>query len=342
MTTKKNGDLVSIVVPIYKTEKYLEQCLQSLQNQTYSNIEVLLIDDGSPDNCPKICDEWCNKDSRFKVMHNKNQGLLKSRIEGIKRATGDYICFVDSDDYVEKDYVKFLINEIRADGVDLCQCGCYRLMNDKLFISRYCKSNKTYEQGKDFDCAVELLDNKYNLYNACWNKIFKKDKLLKIIEFLDPSIRMGEDLNLVYAYLCLCNKVRLISNNLYVYRLNKNSISYGNYKKYFDQFKVIDQMTLISNNFNTHNRVILYYLQSFVFSGIYECLKSDLNKNDFNEFLDDEHILYYLNNYKTRDILVKMLNFSIKHKKRFLIKIFLKIYFRLHKSKFWIEIKNKD
>ena len=99
--------LISIVLPIYNVEKYIEKCMDSVLNQTYKNIEVILVDDGSPDRCPKICEEYAKKDNRIKVVHKENGGLSDARNAGIKVANGEYITFIDSDDYIDQDYVEF-------------------------------------------------------------------------------------------------------------------------------------------------------------------------------------------------------------------------------------------
>ena len=99
-------ELISIVIPVYKVELYLEKCIESIINQTYKNLEIIIVDDGSPDNCPQICDEYSKKDKRIKVIHKENGGLSDARNAGIDIATGKYIAFVDSDDYVSDDYVE--------------------------------------------------------------------------------------------------------------------------------------------------------------------------------------------------------------------------------------------
>ena len=92
---------ISIIIPVYKVEKYLDKCVESVVNQTYKNLEIILVDDGSPDNCPKMCDEWAEKDKRIKVIHKENGGLSDARNFGIEKATGDYLMFLDSDDYLD-------------------------------------------------------------------------------------------------------------------------------------------------------------------------------------------------------------------------------------------------
>ena len=97
--------VVSVVLPIYNVEKYLNRCIKSVINQSYKNLEIILVDDGSPDNCPTLCDEWAKKDNRIKVIHKKNAGVSSARNTGITKSTGDYICFVDGDDYVMPEYI---------------------------------------------------------------------------------------------------------------------------------------------------------------------------------------------------------------------------------------------
>ena len=102
------ADLISIIVPVYKVELYLDRCVQSLVNQVYTNIEIILVDDGSPDQCPQLCDEWTNRDSRIKVIHKENGGLSDARNVGIINSSGEYVAFVDSDDCVDENFIDCL------------------------------------------------------------------------------------------------------------------------------------------------------------------------------------------------------------------------------------------
>lgn len=119
----KSEHLVTIVIPIYNTERYLERCIESVVNQTYRALEIILVDDGSPDHCPRICDEYAGKDPRIKVIHKKNEGLGMARNTGIDHATGDYICFFDSDDYVEPDTIETCVTAAREREADLVIFG---------------------------------------------------------------------------------------------------------------------------------------------------------------------------------------------------------------------------
>lgn len=111
----RNHSLISVIVPIYKVQDYLKECIESIINQTYSDIEVILVDDGSPDRCPQMCDEWAKRDSRIRVVHKKNGGLSSARNAGLDVAKGEYISFVDSDDFICKDALENLYNRIKDD-----------------------------------------------------------------------------------------------------------------------------------------------------------------------------------------------------------------------------------
>ena len=117
---------ISIIVPVYKVEKYLNECIESIINQTYKNLEIILVDDGSPDNCPMICDKYALDDLRIKVIHKKNAGLMAAWISGLELATGEYIGFVDSDDFIELDMYEVMIKSLVENDADLIQCNMWR------------------------------------------------------------------------------------------------------------------------------------------------------------------------------------------------------------------------
>ena len=110
---------ISIIIPVYKVEKYLSRCMDTILNQTLKDIEIILIDDGSPDNCPELCDEYAKQDNRVKVIHKNNEGLGFARNSGLEIATGEYVAFVDSDDYVKKSMFEELYNELKVNNLDV-------------------------------------------------------------------------------------------------------------------------------------------------------------------------------------------------------------------------------
>lgn len=170
-------DKISVIVPVYNVEKYLSKCINSILDQTHKNLEIILIDDGSTDNSGKLCDEYYNKDKRIKVIHQKNGGLSVARNSGLEIATGEYIMFIDSDDYYEKKSCELLYNEIKRKDADYV-IGNYIHVNyngekwdkplfDQEIYGRFKLSIKDYK--KSF----------FVMNSVVWNKIFKREFIEK-------------------------------------------------------------------------------------------------------------------------------------------------------------------
>lgn len=214
--------LVSIIVPIYKIEKYLRQCIDSLVAQTYRNIEIILVDDGSPDNCGKICDEYAGKDSRIKVIHKKNEGLSVARNTGIDIAKGDYLMFVDSDDWVEPPFCERALQTAILQGVDCVAVGV-NVINESGPIIKYDTALPGFLSIEE--TISRLIDGR-SPFNVVWNKIFKRS-LFKTIRF--PRGIIYEDQAVMYLLLHQSNGVYVIGDKLYNYRRRVDSLSGDNY-----------------------------------------------------------------------------------------------------------------
>ena len=212
-------DLISIVVPIYNVEKYLKKCVYSLINQTYKNIEILLIDDGSTDTCPSICDEIEKEDTRVRVIHQKNMGLSGARNTGIKKAIGHYIMFVDSDDSVELECVETLYNLILKEGTSISVCGRYYEFEDG---SKKCKYSEIFNKKYDFESAIEEMNIFYYFDMSAWGKLYKKE-LFNNIEF--PVGKLSEDYFVMYKLFKMAGTISYTSKPLYNYLQRQNSIS---------------------------------------------------------------------------------------------------------------------
>ena len=150
-------ELISVIVPVYKVEQYLDKCISSIVNQTYDNLEIILVDDGSPDNCPKICDNWAEKDQRIKVVHKQNGGLSSARNEGIVVATGKYISFIDSDDYIDSQTYEKMIFSITSTEADMCICGMKWVNEDGSLFQGVQESTVKNEVLEDQDNIFEKL-----------------------------------------------------------------------------------------------------------------------------------------------------------------------------------------
>lgn len=216
------ADLVSIIVPIYNVERYLERCIKSLISQTYEKIEIILVDDGSPDNCSLICDEWKKKDKRIKVIHKKNGGLSDARNAGLRIAAGSYIIFVDSDDWVEPNMIDVMLSELQKNNADTCACGIFYNYPEKETIRV-----EKYTVGDSLTFLEKLYDDAK--YPVCaWNKLYKK-KLLSNFEF--PVGKICEDAFTTYKLIDKANRIVQINIPLYHYSIRENSIMTVSFKK---------------------------------------------------------------------------------------------------------------
>lgn len=164
--------IVSIILPVYNTEKYIRTCLDSVLEQSYKNIEIILINDGSEDMSGNICDEYAKKDKRIKVIHKQNEGVSTTRNIGIKNATGTYICFADSDDILQNDYVEYLLTMITDNQVDIAVTTSFFTTFGGKQIA-----NDTIQIVNGEDAALKILY--YHIPIGCYCKMFKKELLRK-------------------------------------------------------------------------------------------------------------------------------------------------------------------
>ena len=204
---------VSIIVPVYNVEKYIHQCVESLLLQTYQNIEVVLVNDGSPDRCPEILDKYAQKDKRIKVIHQKNKGASKARETGVQQSSGQFVCFVDPDDWIEQRMTEEMIHAAEKNNADIVICDWKTFENGETegqVHSQPLTNNMTMEQIRD----AFLMDEYPNF--MC-NKLYKKE-LFKGIDF--PGNMVFEDLFVNAEIFCSCRKVYYISKPFYCYRVH--------------------------------------------------------------------------------------------------------------------------
>lgn len=169
-----NTSLISVIVPVYKVEEYLDECLNSIACQTYSNLEIILVDDGSPDNCPRMCDEWAKRDSRIRVVHKKNGGLSSARNAGLDVAKGEYISFVDSDDFICKDALQNLYDRIKNDksiGITSGLIYRYQYGSTSNFKDQWLCSKEIVIPASEFLFATMSQKSSYTV----WNKLYKRN-----------------------------------------------------------------------------------------------------------------------------------------------------------------------
>ncbi|MBO4219602.1 MAG: glycosyltransferase [Clostridia bacterium] len=199
--------MISIVVPVYNVEKYVEKCIESILSQTYKDIEVLLIDDGSPDSSGEICDRFASIDSRVRVIHTPNRGVGAARNTGIANARGDYIGFVDSDDWLEPDMYETLLAELKAADADICECGWFVEYSGSAKISVPERKLWTGD-----DTARGYFLETISVY--CWSKLYKRHLFEKV---LFPEGVTSEDVSAVCFLAVGAERVRTIDVPLYHY-----------------------------------------------------------------------------------------------------------------------------
>ncbi len=204
--------MISVIVPVYNVELYLSQCIESIINQTYKDIEIILIDDGSPDNCGRICDEYAKKDSRVRVFHKENGGLSNARNYGIEKASGEYIGFVDSDDWLEPEMYETLINVAKENRADIVNCGFYYEFLKRTVI----RENIEKKFDNTIDLCKALLNNE--IVTGVWNKLFHRSCFADI-KF--PDGHVSEDTATIYKFFLKTGNVISISTPLYHYRISR-------------------------------------------------------------------------------------------------------------------------
>lgn len=212
-----NRPLISVIVPIYNVEKYLDRCVESIANQTYKHLEIILVDDGSPDNCSQMCDEWAEKDNRIKVVHKENGGLSDARNAGLKIATGEIVSFIDSDDWIELDMFEKMLNRMQEDNSDVVSCGVKWVEEDGTLI----RDVTSEDEILDTTAAMKELLNDIKLKQHVWNKIYKYD-LIKDVPF--EKGKYHEDVFWSYQIVGRAKRISVITDSFYNYVQRSNSI----------------------------------------------------------------------------------------------------------------------
>lgn len=282
-------DLISIIVPVYKVEDFLDRCVESIINQTYRNLEIILVDDGSPDRCPIMCDGWMKKDKRIKVIHKQNGGLSDARNAGLAIASGEFIGFVDSDDWIAPEMYERLLEALRSDGSAIAACGVEMVWKDetprRMLTPQINCVMDTYE-------AQLALIEESNLKQPVWYKLYRR----KTIEgILFEKGKYHEDVFWSYQAIGNANKVSIIDYIGYYYWQRAGSImgaayslkrldvieAYCNRYEYFKkQFQKLEQKALcaIWENCIYHGQMALRFLKKNEQKTAFECLDKAKDK----------------------------------------------------------------
>lgn len=227
-------NLISIIVPVYNAEKYLSRCIESILNQTYKNIQLIIINDGSTDKSLEIIEKYAANDNRIVLVDKENTGVSDSRNRGLDIATGEYIGFVDADDYVESEMYEILYQEILSDEADICCCGYQQKFADYRYDIAI--DEKLVLNGTEAIISQYLRqDIRNGIFDGNWNKLFKK-KCIENIRY--ENIKHGEDILFQYKAFLNCDKMVCIPNLLYHYVSNENSATNMEFNK--NKLSIID------------------------------------------------------------------------------------------------------
>lgn len=256
-----DNPLISIIVPIYNVEKYLPKCVESIAHQTYRNLEIILVDDGSPDRCGEMCDQYAVKDSRIKVIHKQNGGLSDARNTAIDVAKGEYITFVDSDDYILPDYIESLYENLKKYNADI-----------SISLPRTVDENGVLGTGQKthYDCvlsvkkAVDAMFYQQMFDTQAWCKLYKA-KLFEHIRY--PKGLLFEDLPTTYKFILKSKRIAYTNRQDYMYLLRSNSIEGVpfNMNKYKSTLKIVSSMDADRHLFSFSIKAYFCRRTSFLF-----------------------------------------------------------------------------
>lgn len=281
---------VSVIVPCYGIEKYLDRCMENLVNQTLKSIEIILVDDGSPDRVPQMCDDWAAKDSRIKVIHKQNAGLGFARNSGLDIATGEYVAFVDSDDYVDTTMYETLWNEAKSSNADVVFCGfktetqtgIWRDSNEVVYRSEWTKEDVTEFMLDMVACAPKVKkERKYQM--SVWHSIYRHSIIKENdIRFYSEREVVSEDIPFQIDFLKSAKKVIYIPKAYYHYCFNGNSLTATYKQEKYERYKTLRNVLLkklldISNSSNRVNRLFIGYVRA----NIINLLSSNIKNKDY-------------------------------------------------------------
>ena len=263
-------DLISVIIPVYNVEKYLRRCLDSVRNQSYKNLQIVLVNDGSTDGSGEICDEYAKLDERFVVCHKVNEGVAKARNTALSMARGEFVGFADADDYLEQEIFAKLHEALISNEADLAVCGYYEEYADRCIEIGTGNGMIVYD---NYDAYVDYFKMGGRIGSGCWNKLFRA-KALNGIEY-KPYV-MGEDVEMLSRALNNCNKVVCIDYAGYHYIHRMGSATQLSFRK--ENLNIIDVMDEViefvkENHPDLINNV--YAFQASWIVAILQCLYGD-------------------------------------------------------------------
>ncbi len=286
---------ISVIVPIHNIEPYLPRCIESILGQSFTNFELILVDNGSPDNCPEICDRYASSDNRIKVIHKENGGLQSARKAGLKLAKAKYVAYVDGDDWVDVFYLDTLYKMAKANDSDLVVAGHYREFDGKIETIKPLFTGNFNES----DIKSSILPNaiyngrfcEHNISTYVWNKLFKRELLVQYLFDIPNEVIMGEDAAITYTYLTLCKHITICDIPIYYYRQRPDSIVKSIEDPEMEYRRLSLLLVFLRNKLSPYlskenlEAQLTYYLYSLILVRSGGLIANKLNNTIFNPFL---------------------------------------------------------
>lgn len=330
---------VSVIIPIYNVERYLDRCVQSVLSQTLKDIEIILVDDGSPDGCPAMCDEYAKKDCRVKVIHKKNGGLGYARNSGLEIATGEYVAFVDSDDFIDVKMYETLYLEAKSGGYDTVFCNCHFYTDTYKQNVRKDVDHEIVFNGRNeidsflLDMVGPLPDYKHDVkyMMSVWHAIYSNELIKnKALRFVSEREFISEDIIFDIDYLSIAEKICYLPNAFYYYCLNKNSLSRKyNHDRYDKNKKLLLEVKRKLSDIFDEKRFRLHYqrLKLLYLRNSLQYIIEAKQENDIKMVLNDSFWEHLLCSYpfQKMDLRHRIFFSLIKSKSIFLIRMIFKI-----------------
>lgn len=297
--------LVSVIVPIYNIDKYVGLCIESIINQTYKNLEIILVDDGSTDKSGQLCDLYSKKDSRIIVIHKKNGGLVSARKAGLERASGLYISYVDGDDWIGQGFISSLYLQLKNTDSDVVCAGFSRDLFDKSIPLLNAIPTGVYEE-EALDAVRSSMISygaffRHGITTYVWNKLFKKDVLYDSQIQVDERITIGEDAAVTYPALLKARRISIIDNCAYHYRQREDSMlkTQAAYDKDSEKLKILYdylKSQLLSVNldvFNLKNQITDFILSTYIIrsGGILPADEKKFDTFPFNKKIKSKRVV---------------------------------------------------
>ena len=277
--------LISVIVPVYNMEKYLQECVDSILGQSYENIEILLVNDGSTDHSPVICEDYKRADHRIQVLHKKNGGLMSAWIHGVKVSKGEYLCFVDSDDWIDSQMIEELVGELHGGGKEVI-CSNYTIekteKNEAIRVTQGLDPG-TYERKEIEEKIIpRLLGNEVrSIHSSRCMKLISRELILDNMVFTNEKITMGEDLNIIYPVLLDAQRIVCVEEGYYYHYRYVNSSMVHKYNPVLNEkiellYETLKKIITTKIKENNRQELLLHGLQREYLFLLFLVLKNEL------------------------------------------------------------------